>query len=283
MKSKFKEYFSMTAGTLVVALGVYFFKFPNNFSTGGVSGIAVLLGKLVPNISTGQFVFIINLALLVVGFMVLGKAFGGKTVYCSMLLSFSLTILEKLIPLAKPLTNQPLLELVFAVLLPSIGSALLFYSGSSTGGTDIVAMILKKYTSMDIGKALLVSDALIALSTFFIFGIETGLFSVLGLVSKSLVVDQVIASLTLFKNCITIVDENQSDAACEYITKDLHRGATIIDCRGYYTDSGKKAIISVLKKEQVSLLRDKLKSIDPHAFLIVTSTNEAYGRGFNTI
>lgn len=283
MKNKLKNFIAMTIGTLIVAVGVYFFKFPNNFSTGGVSGIAVILNKLIEGVSTSQIVLIINAFLLVIGFIFLGKSFGGKTVYCSLLLSFSLNIFEKLIPMSAPLTNEPFMELVFAVLLPSVGTAFLFYSGGSTGGTDIVAMILKKFTGVNIGSALLISDALIACSTIFFFGIKTGLFSILGLLSKSLVVDNVMNALTLSKSCIIITDADCCEEVCRCITSTLHRGATVIDSKGYYTDSEKKVVLSVVRKNQLSDLRDRIKEIDSHAFLIVNDTNQAYGRGFTTI
>lgn len=280
-KINLKEFFTMTIGTLIIAFGVYFFKFPNNFSTGGVSGLAVILGALIEGISTGQFVFIINMVLLVIGFMFIGKGFGGKTCYCSILLSLSITMLEKVAPMSAPLTNEPFLELIFAVLLPSVGSALLFYSDASSGGTDIIAMIFKKHTKMNIGTALFISDAVIAFSTFFVFGPKTGLFSILGLISKSYVVDNVISTLTMCKNCIIITEKKYTKEVCDFIIKELHRGATIADCKGYYTDTEKTEIISVIKKSQISSLREKIKSIDKKAFLVVTNTNEAYGKGFN--
>jgi len=283
MNEKIKNFITMTLGTLVTAAGVYFFKFPNNFSTGGVSGIAVLLAKIMPDVSTSQIVLIINVALLAVGFLFLGKGFGGKTAYCSMLLSFSLTILEKLFPMSAPLTHQPVIELVFAVLIPSFGSALLFHNNASTGGMEIIAMIFQKYTNMNMGKALLFSDALIACSTVFVFGFETGLFSILGLLSKSLIVDQVMKGLTLSKSCFIITDASCCEAVCQCITKSLHRGATIINSRGYFSGDDKCVIISVIRKNQVHELRKEIKAIDENAFLIVNDTNQAFGRGFATI
>ena len=283
MNKKLLGFITMTLGTLFAACGVYFFKFPNNFSTGGVSGISVILGKLIPGISVGTLVLIINVALLVIGFIFLGREFGGKTVYCSLLLSLSINVFEKLIPMSAPLTNQPFLELCFAVLLPSIGSALLFYTNASTGGTDIIAMILKKYTSMDIGKALLMADAAIAITSGIVFGPETGLFSVLGLVSKSFVVNNVMSVLTVSKSCSIIVAKNHSKEVCDFVTKDLHHGATVVNSKGYYTDEDKVVIISVVNKSQIQTLREELRNIDPKSFLIVTNTNEAYGRGFNII
>ena len=283
MNKKIRDFITMTLGTLIVSVGVYFFKFPNNFSTGGVSGISVLLGSLIEGISTSQLVLIINCILLAVGFVFIGRSFGGNTVYCSLLLSLSVNIYEKLFPLASPMTDQPLLELFFAVLLPSFGSALLFYSDASTGGTDIIAMVFKKYTNMDIGNALFYSDVVIACSTFFVFGMKTGLFSVLGLLSKSVVVNWVMNGLTLSKNCTIITSAVHCHEVCTFITSELHRGATIMDCKGFYSDENKKAVISVIRKNQLVSLRDSIKAVDPHAFIIVTDTNQIFGRGFATI
>ena len=181
-----KEYALLTLGTVIMAVGTYFFKFPNNFSTGGVTGLAVVLARYFPMISRADFVMIFNVALLGLGVAVFGKSFAGKTVYVSLLMSAVTWLMERMIPMAAPMTNQPLLELVFAVSLPAVGSAILFNLDASSGGTDIVAMILKKYTSLDIGKALLCSDLVITVLACVAFGMETGLFSVLGLVMKNM-------------------------------------------------------------------------------------------------
>ena len=165
-----KDYVMLTAGTLLIALGVYFFKFPNNFSTGGVSGISIILARYVPSISPGAFVFIINQALLVVGFAVFGRSFGVRTAYSSLVLSGATWGLEYICPMANPLTTQPLLELVFAVTLPAIGSAILFNMQASSGGTDIVAMILRKFTNLNIGNALLFVDFSITVAACVAFG-----------------------------------------------------------------------------------------------------------------
>ena len=161
--SQLERYILLTFGVLLTAVGVYFFKFPNNFSTGGVSGLSLILGRMLPSpvLTPSVFVFIINMALLVVGFIFLGRGFAFSTVYCSVVLSLAVNVMERFWPLSHPLTNQPLLELCFAVLLPAVGSAILFHLDASSGGTDIIAMIVRKYTSMNIGMALMVADALI--------------------------------------------------------------------------------------------------------------------------
>ena len=173
--SVLERYLLMTAGSIITAFGVYFFKFPNNFSTGGVSGISLILGRLFPSpiLTPSVVMLIINAALLVVGFIFLGKSFAFSTVYCSMLLSLSTTFMEKLWPMTAPMTNEPFLELWFAVLIPAFGSAILFHLDASSGGTDIIAMIVRKYTSMNIGAARTVADALITVTALICFGPET--------------------------------------------------------------------------------------------------------------
>lgn len=136
-----KEYAILTLATLVMSAGTYLFKFPNNFSFGGVTGLAVVLSAVSP-LSAGTYNFIINMALLVLGFLFLGKGFGVKTVYISVLMSVALSAAEKLFPMSGPLTDQPVLELIFAIAIPGISSAIMFNMGASSGGTDIVAMIL---------------------------------------------------------------------------------------------------------------------------------------------
>ncbi|MBO7549774.1 MAG: YitT family protein, partial [Clostridia bacterium] len=143
------EYSLITLGTLLLAAGVYFFKFPNNFTTGGVSGISLLLGGIIPVVTPSTMVLILNVLLLILGFIFVGNSFGIKTVYSSLLFSGAMVLLEKFVPMAAPLTDQPFLELLYAMLLSALGSSLVFNMGASTGGTDITAMILRKYTDLD--------------------------------------------------------------------------------------------------------------------------------------
>ena len=199
-----REWLCITAGIMIMTAGIYFFKFPNHFSTGGVTGIAIVLGHYIPSMTPGTFVTVINVLLLLLGFAVFGRSFGIRTVYTSMLMSGLLRLLEIVCPMEAPMTNQPLVELLFAVGLPAVGSAILFNMNASSGGTDIIAMILKKHTSLNIGLALLCSDTIITLSACVAFGMETGLFSVLGLIIKALFVDLVMDNLR-GKKCFQII------------------------------------------------------------------------------
>jgi len=274
-----KEYLLITLGVMLVVFGVYFFKFPNNFSTGGVTGLAIILSRLIgSSVSSGTLVLVINIILLILGYFVLGRSFGNRTVYGSMLLSLSLQALEVLIPMERPLTNEPFLELAFAVILPSVGAAILFNIGASTGGTDIIAMILRKYTSIDIGRSLLISDFLLTVITFPIFGLTTGLFSMLGLLIKSTMIDSVIENLNLNKY-FTIICENPKPI-CDYITKDIRRSATVFDAKGAFSNADKKIILTVMNRSQAVNLRKFIKQAEPNAFILITNTSEIIGRGF---
>lgn len=273
-----KDLFLMTVGTLLVSVGVYFFKFPNNFSTGGVSGLGVVLGAVLPRLSPSNIVSILNIVFLILGFVFLHRGFGARTVYCSLLFSVSLEGMGLLWPLSAPLTDQPLLELFFAVLLPAIGSGILFNLGGSTGGTDIAAMILKKYSAMDTGMALLCTDILIAAATLVVFDVTTGLFSVLGLVLKSTLVDTVIESLNRRKS-FTIITTNPQPIL-DYITGTLHRSATVWSATGAYTGGEETVLLTALSRGQAVVLRNRIKTVDPHAFMLIQNSSEIFGKGF---
>ena len=273
-----KEYALLTLGTVIMAVGTYFFKFPNNFSTGGVTGLAVVLARYFPMISRADFMMIFNVALLGLGVAVFGKSFAGKTVYVSLLMSAVTWLMERMIPMAAPMTNQPLLELIFAVSLPAVGSAILFNLDASSGGTDIVAMVLRKYTSLDIGKALICSDLVITLAACVAFGMETGLFSILGLVMKSLLVDMVLENINTHKYFHIITTKPQ--AIEEFITSTLHRGATELHGEGAYTHEGRTVLLTVMNRHEAVLLRRYVRQVDPGAFVLIINTGEIVGKGF---
>ena len=279
-RSKFKDFLVMTLGSLLVAFGVYFFKIPNGFATGGVTGIGTILAKITP-ISAGIWIWGLNIVLLIIAYIFLGRGNGIKTVYCSMFYSAVTYLLEIVVPLDAPLTNQPLLELVYAMLLTSIGAAMIFNVDASSGGTDIAALILKKYTSIDVGKALLVVDFLVASSSFIIFNVQTGLFSLLGLFSKAFIVDGVIENLNVCKYFIVITEKREEIS--RYIIENLHHGVTASVVTGEFTNEEKVMLHTVCKRIEAVRLRKEIKNIDPHAFVIITSSSEIIGRGFRDV
>lgn len=280
VKNSTKQFLIMTLGTVLLTVGVYFFKISNGFSTGGVSGIGTILGK-VTTISPAKWISIINIALLIFGFIFLGRETGAKTIYCSVLFSALTWLLEIVKPMYSPLTDETFLELIYAMLLTSIGAAMIFNSGASSGGTDIVALLLKKYARIDVGKALLAVDFLIAGSSFFVFGMKIGLFSMLGLFIKAFLVDSVIESLNSCKYFIVITD--RSDEISKYIISKIHHGVTVTDAVGGYTNEKKQMVHTVCKRMEAIKLRSRVYEIDPHAFTIITTSSDIIGRGFRSV
>mgnify|MGYP005768071765 FL=1 len=277
-KRFWKEFFWMNVATVMISVGVYCFKFPNNFSMGGVSGLSILLGKVLPVLSASSYNTIINVLFLILGFLMLDKSFGFRTVYCSLLSAGLIQVFSWVWPLTAPLTDQLMLELFFAVILPALGAAILFNIDASSGGTDIAAMILKKYTGLDVGTALLISDVAIAAAALFVFDVKAGLCSLLGLALKSVLVDSAIESLNRRKAFFVITSDPEH--VCDYVTHTLVRGATVWTAQGAYTHDVHHVVLTVLSRRQAVTLRRYLKQVDPHAFMIVANSSEIFGKGF---
>ena len=277
IKRTIEEYAVLTLATLIMVFGIYVFKFPNNFSFGGVTGIAIVLSKFLPG-TPGNITLMINIVLLLLGFILLGKGFGIKTAYVRILMSVGLSLAEVWFPMEKPLTTEPVLELIYAIVLPAFSSAIFFNMNASSGGTDIVAMILRKYTKLNIGSALFFSDMLIVILSCFVFDMQTGLFSLSGLLAKSLVVDNVIESINLCKY-FTIICEDP-DPICDFIMNTLHRSATVYDAEGTYEHRKKKVIITIMKRSQAVELRNFIRRTQPSAFIAITNSSEIIGKGF---
>ena len=261
-----KNFIFMNLGCILLSFGVYFFKIPNGFATGGVTGIGTILGKIT-SVTPGAWIWILNIALLLLGFLFLGRQNGFKTVYCSMLYSAITYVLEMILPISAPLTNQPFMELAYAMLLTSIGSAMIFNSDASSGGTDIAALILKKFTKIDVGKALLAVDFVVAASAFVVFDIQIGLFSLMGLFAKAFIVDSVIESFNTCKYFIVIT--NKREEISDYIMKTLHHGVTANTVVGEYTKEEKTMIHTVCKRIEAIKLRNKMNLLN----IIFTNPN----------
>ena len=280
MKTKLKSFSLLTGSILLMAVGTYFFKFTNNFTFGGITGLAVVIAKT-GIMTASDFTLITNMLLLLLGFLIFGKGFGFMTAYCSTLLSVTLSLLERICPMSHPLTDQPMLELIFAIALPAIASAILFNIGASSGGTDIIAMIVKKYTSFNIGNALLASDIIVTILGFFIFDIKTGLYSVLGLAVRSLMIDNVIENLNLSKY-FNVVCKNP-EPICDFIVKELNRSATTIQGTGAFSGQDRYIILTALNRMQAVKLRNFIKKQEPGAFILISNTSEIIGKGFHYV
>ncbi|MBQ8996215.1 MAG: YitT family protein [Oscillospiraceae bacterium] len=280
-KSKLKYWSKVEAGILLLTIGVYFFKTPNNFATGGVSGLSLLLAKAFPVLTQAEYMASINVLLLILGVLVLGKECSGLTIFCSLQFSALNWLLEVLIPMKKPFTTEPLLELVYAMFLSGIASGILFDCNASSGGTDIIALILKKYSTLDIGRALLITDMVIVLSNFFINGMSAGLYSLCGLFMKTFLIDNIIESMNLCK-AFTIVT-TKPDEITDYIMNKLHHGVTMYEAHGGFTHGTKSMLLTVCRRADAFKLRRYAKQVDPDRFIIITNSSEIIGRGFREV
>lgn len=281
MENKFsrvlKDYVALTLATTLLVIGIYFFKFTNHFSFGGVTGMAVILTAILPA-SPATITNVINVGLLALGFLLLGRTFGVKTAYVTLVNTVELWALERICPMTEPITDQPVLELAFAVLIPAVSAAILFNMQASSGGTDIIAMIVRKFTSLDIGTCLVITDAVVVLSTFFFYGAETGLFSVAGLVAKTLVIDGAIENINLCK-FFTIITDDPAPIV-RFIHEELGRSATVEHAEGTYSHADKTVILTVTKRRQAVQLRNFVRVTEPTAFMMITNSSEIIGKGF---
>lgn len=278
-----KKILILHIGIILMSCSVYFFQTPNNFTLGGVAGIAILLSNVIqhPFFTQSVLMLIINVFLIIIGLIILGKQCTFLTIYCSLFYTGIIALLELVLPLSAPITNQPFMELCYAVLLFGVGGALIFNCGASSGGTDIIALIVKKFTKLNVGKALLFTDFIVAASTFFIFGIQTGLFSVLGLFAKAFLVDGVIESIGKSKYLQIIT--SKPEEITPFILEGLHRGVTSFKATGGYTGEEKTVILAVCKRGEAIKIKAKITAVDPKAFVIITDSNEIIGKGFRSV
>ena len=275
IKSKLMSLLFLTFGSVIFAVGIHFFRVPNSFVVGGASGLSIIFAKLLPGITVGQFVTIINGICIVFGLIALGKAFSWKTMYCSLVYSVAILILEKLYVISSPLTDETFLELIFSVILCGIGAGVVIFAGGSTGGIEIFALIAKEKTRFSVGNALMIFNLFIVVFSAKLFGIKTCLFSILGVLIHSIIVDKVIQFLNS-ASLLLIVTQNE-DAVCGYINNTLLECATVINSVGSFKNTDSKFILVVLDHKKAAMLKKQIKKIDSNAFVIGMSTFETIG------
>ena len=276
----------LNIGILIMSVGVYLFEAPNDFVMGGMSGLSILIYHFTSGVEALSWLTqpiilaALNIVLLIIGFIFLGKGVTFKTIYCSLMYSLEVWVLSKIhyIPVGQPLTDQRLLEAVYAVLTIGIGCAIMFHCGASSGGSDIIALIVKKYSKINIGGAVIASDIVVS-GLAFIIGPEVGLLSILGLLMRAFVVDGIIENIAKTKY-VTIITVNP-DIVSDVIIKDIDRGFTRYKAEGGYTGDERTIIITVCRRAQAARLKAKLHEVDPTAFTIITDANEILGKGFS--
>lgn len=281
MKSLLKNFFVLTLGSFLDAAGFYFFLAPSDIAAGGINGLALVFNKYLPEIPLGSLVLIMSILLLIIGFITIGSVFGIKTIYCSILIPLLIWLLEYIYPLNSPLGSDTLVQLIIGVFISGTGVAVLLNQNASTGGTDIASRVINKFYHIDLGKGLFMIDFLITLVATATFGIEKGMYALLGVILYGIIIDWFIAGFNVCKY-VTIVTVN-SDSVRNFIVKDLERGATIYSARGGYSNEAREVVITIVNRREFIRLRDFIKDHDPAAFIFVQNTHEVLGEGFKSI
>ena len=273
-----KEFIYINLGVIMVAAGLYFFLIPSDLATGGATGLAIVINHFVPTLPISILLLFINIILFITGFIIIGKAFGFKTIYASLLLSVVMFTFERLIVLEAALSIDLLLNLVFGIIISGVGLGIVFNQDASTGGTDILAKIISKFSHLPLGKAIFLADLLIVIFAGFAFGITKSMYAMLGVLMNGFVVDYIIDGLNVKKELTIISDNNQ--VFKQYIIDTLDRGFTVYYGKGGYSNKEKEILVVVTSKREYIKLRNFIHETDPNVFLTVNTTHEVYGEGF---
>ncbi|MGM0421033.1 MAG: YitT family protein [Bacillota bacterium] len=279
MQKIIKDYLTIYFGVFIVALGLTVFLIPSNLAVGGITGLAMVINHIFPFIQVGLVMVVMNLILLTAGFLLIGKKFGAKTIFASMSLSGTIWLIEAFAPMQGALVENIFLNLFYGILLGAIGMAVVFYYGASTGGTDIIAKIINKYTNIDIGKSLLAADFLVIVLAGLTFGLELGLYALSGVIMNSFIIDYIIAGFNL-KIQLSIITSNP-EAIKEYINNNMERGATVFKAEGAFTGEAKDVIITAMNKREFFALKSYIARVDEDAFVMVSHAKEVLGEGFS--
>ena len=270
-KLSFREFLTLTVGSAIVAVAVYFFMLPSKVTVGSVSALALVISNFIP-FPVSVITFAINAILLVVGYLLIGPEFGIKTVYTSLVMPCFMGLLEIVAPGNAPIAGDPILDIICYILIVSIGQAILFSCNASSGGLDIVAKLMNKFFHMELGKAISLSGMLVALSSALCYDKKTVVLSVLSTYFCGMIVDYFIFGLNI-KRRVCILSP-KFDEILNFILHELHSGATIYEGIGAYNNQPRKEIITIVDKQEYRLLMDYLKQTDPNAFITVYSVQE---------
>ena len=270
-KNAIKEFLLITFGTVIVAAAVFFFMMPSHVSVGSGAALAMVLSNFIP-LSVSTITLIMNVGLLIIGFLLVGPSFGIKTVYCSVLMPVIMGIFEQLFPNFQSITQDPLLDVNCYILVVGIGLAILFPRNASSGGLDIVAKIMNKYLHMDMGQAMSISGIAVALSSALCYDAKIVVLSVLGTYFGGLVVDHFIFGMNIKRRVCVISSELEK--IVHFVIHDLHSGATLNEIIGAYDNTPRREMIAIVDNQEYRRLMDYIRETDPKAFVTVYSVSD---------
>ena len=271
MKNRIREILRICVGTLIVACAVYFFMLPSQVSVGSGAALAMILSNFIP-LPVSAITLILNVFLLIIGFLLIGPEFGAKTIFCSLLMPGYIAVFEQVFPNFQSLTNDPTLDVICYTLVVGIGLSILFTCNASSGGLDIVAKIMNKYLHLELGKAMSLSGMLVALASALCYDSKTVVLSVLGTYFGGIVVDHFIFGINI-KRRVCIISPKVDDII-QYILYELHSGASLNHTIGAYDNVVHKEIITIVDKQEYRALMDYVRKIDPKAFVTVYSVSD---------
>ena len=266
-----REFAIISVGTAIVAAAVFFFMLPSHVSVGSGAALAMVMSNFIP-LSVSTITLIMNVGLLIIGFILIGPEFGAKTVYCSILMPVIMGVFEKIFPNFQSITQDPLLDVICYILVVGIGLAILFSRNASSGGLDIVAKIMNKYLKMDLGQAMSASGIVVALSSALCYDSKTVVLSLLGTYFGGLVVDHFIFGINIKRRVCVI--SNQLEPIVNYVLHELHSGATLNEIIGAYDRTPKMEMVTIVDKNEYKKLMDYVREIDPKAFVTVYSVSD---------
>ena len=271
VKNTIKEFAIITAGTAIIAAGVYFFMLPSHVSIGSITALAMVLSNFIP-LPISAITLVINIGLVLLGLLLIGREFGAKTIYCTILLPVLLGVFEVVFPNFQSITQDPLLDMVSYILIGSAGQAIIFTRNASSGGLDIVAKIMNKFLRMDLGKALSYSGIAVALTSALCYDSKTVVLSVLGTYFAGMIVDNFIFGIHIKRRVCVISQE--LDTIVDFVLHELHSGATMYESIGAYGGNPRMEMVTIVDKGEYRKLMDYIRKVDPKAFVTVYSVNE---------
>lgn len=274
-KKMLKEYGTITAGVFVVALAVYFFLMPSNVVVGSLAGLIMVIAEFVP-LKISVLTFIANAILLGIGFLLVGKEFGAKTVYCSVLMSVYLAIFEILFPNFTSFTNDQFLDALCYLVVVSLGLALLFNANASSGGLDIVAKLMNKFLHIEMGKAMAIAGMVTAATSVLVYDSKSVVLSILGTYANGIVIDSFIDGFNKRRHICILSKEHEKIQ--RYIVDELKQGVTLYKAIGGYSNDEKIELVTILDRISYAKLLQFVHSVDENAFMTVSTTNEIIGR-----
>ncbi len=282
MKETIKQYINIEVGALLIAIGLYFFWAPSDLAAGGVSGMAIVVKAILPSIPIGIIMFALDMTMFMIGFIFLGKSFGVRSLVCSVSISGIMTLMEGIWPNWQPISEDQLILLLFGALFIAIGQAMVFSLEASSGGTDIIAKVINKYSHLNIGMSLLIADMVVVLLATVVFGLEKGLYAVLGVIVVTQLIDYIIAGFNIQKYVMIIpTSAEKAQRINQYVLNYLGRGTTIYEAQGGYSGEKKMVITTAVERKQFVELKREVMNIDVNAFMMSQNIHEVIGEGFD--